>query len=153
MTRRSRMLLAGACVTLLAPLAWAQQDGAVQHAAAPPQDAQAQAKAPAGGYDYPTEGRVEYVLSCMDENGHDFVNVYKCSCVIDKMATALPYNDFIDQSTFAKYATLGGEGGAEFRVDEAKRQTKKFRTLQANAYHACGLGSQTTASAAGATAK
>jgi hypothetical protein len=147
------MLLAGACVTLLAPLAWAQQEGAAQHAAAPPQDAQAQAKAPAGGYDYPTEGRVEYVLSCMDENGHDFVNVYKCSCVIDKMAAALPYNDFIDQSTFAKYATLGGEGGAEFRVDEAKRQTKKFRTLQANAYQACGLGSQTTAAASRSTAK
>lgn len=145
------MLLAGACVTLFAPLAWAQQDGAAPHAAAAQHETQA--KAPAGGYDYPTEGRVEYVLSCMDENGHDFVNVYKCSCVIDKMAAALPYNDFIDQSTFAKYATLGGEGGAEFRVDEAKRQTKKFRTLQANAYHACGLGSQTTASASAPTAK
>jgi hypothetical protein len=139
------MLLAGACVTLFAPLAWAQQDGAAPHAAAAQQDPQA--KAPAGGYDYPTEGRVEYVLTCMDENGHDFANVYKCSCVIDKMATALPYDEFVDQSTVSRYATLGGEGGAEFRVDHAKAQTKKFRTLQADAYRSCGLGSDKTAAA------
>jgi hypothetical protein len=62
--------------------------------------------------------------------------------VIDKMAAVLPYDDFVDQSTFAKYATLGGEGGAEFRVDHAKAQTKKFRTLQLSAYQACGLGPQ-----------
>jgi hypothetical protein len=125
------VLLAGCCLALAGPLAWADGD-------AP------QAQAPAGGYNYPTQGRVEYVLTCMDDNGHDFVNVYKCSCVIDKMATALPYDEFVDQSTFSKYATLGGEGGSEFRVDQAKAQTKKFRTLQAAAYQSCGLGTQKT---------
>ncbi|WP_233836338.1 hypothetical protein [Paraburkholderia sp. ZP32-5] len=103
--------------------------------------------APAGGYNYPTQGRVEYVLGCMDDNGHDFANVYKCSCVIDKMAAVLPYDEYVNQMTFAKYATLGGEGGAEFRVDRAKDQTKKFRTLQTNAYRACGLGPQNTTAA------
>ncbi|XUW90730.1 hypothetical protein OH764_27730 [Burkholderia sp. M6-3] len=130
MTLRCRALAAFACIALAAPLAWADGD---------PQ------QAPAAGYNYPTQGRVEYVLSCMDDNGHDFANVYKCSCVIDKMATALPYDEFVDQSTFAKYATLGGEGGSEFRVDHAKAQTKKFRTLQADAYRSCGLGSDKTA--------
>jgi hypothetical protein len=100
------------------------------------------AAAPAGraGHDYPTQGRVEYVLACLDENGHDFANVYKCSCVIDKFAAVLPYDAFVDQSTFDKYASLGGEGGAEFRVEHAKQQTKAFRTLKAEAYRACGLG-------------
>ncbi|HYS62578.1 MAG TPA: hypothetical protein VEN30_01980 [Paraburkholderia sp.] len=132
MSIRCRALAAGACLALAGPLAWAAGD-------AP------NAPAPAGGFNYPTQGRVEYVLSCMDDNGHDFANVYKCSCVIDKMATALPYDDFVDQSTFSKYATLGGEGGSEFRVDHAKAQTKKFRTLQAEAYRSCGLASDKTA--------
>ncbi|MFC0400220.1 hypothetical protein [Paraburkholderia rhizosphaerae] len=95
---------------------------------------------PAQGYSYPTEGRVEYVLGCMDENGHDFANVYKCSCAIDKIAAALPYDDYVEQSTFSKYATMGGEGGAEFRMDKARAQTKKFRALQQTAYDQCGLG-------------
>ncbi|MBP0590165.1 hypothetical protein J8I87_10650 [Paraburkholderia sp. LEh10] len=97
------------------------------------------ANAPAKGYDYPTQGRVEYVLGCMDEKGHDFANVYKCSCTIDKIAAALPYDDYVEQMTFSKYATLGGEGGNEFRVDRARAQTKKYRALQEEAYQACGL--------------
>ncbi|MDR5857199.1 hypothetical protein P9239_03420 [Caballeronia sp. LZ062] len=99
----------------------------------------AAAGVPAQGHDYPTEGRVEYVLACMDDNGHDFVNVYKCSCAIDKIAQVLTYDDFVEQSTFSKYATLGGEGGGEFRVDRAKAQTKKYRELQRDAFKACGL--------------
>jgi len=95
--------------------------------------------APAKSHDYPTEGRVEYVLGCMDDNGHDFANVYKCSCAIDKIAEVLPYDDYVEQSTFSKYAALGGEGGAEFRVDRAKAQTRKFRELQRDAYKACGI--------------
>jgi hypothetical protein len=95
--------------------------------------------APARTHDYPTEGRVEYVLGCMDDNGHDFANVYKCSCAIDKIADVLTYDDYVEQSTFSKYATLGGEGGAEFRVDRAKAQTRKFRDLQRDAYKACGI--------------
>jgi hypothetical protein len=135
MTPRCRALVLLACLSLASPLALAASD--------------ASASNPSSGaghdYDYPTQGRVEYVLSCMDDNGHDFVNVYKCSCAIDRIAKVLSYDDFVEQSTFSKYATLGGEGGAEFRVDRAKAQTKKYRALQADAYRACGIG---TASAA-----
>jgi hypothetical protein len=116
---------------MAAPLVWA---------AGPAPGARA-----ARGYDYPTEGRVEYVLGCMDDNGHDFANVYKCSCVIDKIAAVLPYDDYVDEATFAKYATLGGEGGSEFRVEHAKEQTKHFRALQSDAYRSCGLGGNHTA--------
>lgn len=132
MTTGCRALAVCACIALVVPLAQAAGD-------AP------DAAAPAGGYNYPTQGRVEYVLTCMDDNGHDFANVYKCSCVIDKMATALPYDEFVDQSTFSRYASLGGEGGNEFRVDQAKAETKKFRALQTDAYQSCGLGLKTAA--------
>jgi hypothetical protein len=126
MTLRRRALLALACLSLVSPAAFAADKTA--------------SATTAQSHDYPTQGRVEYVLGCMDDNGHDFVNVYKCSCAIDRIAAKLPYDDFVEQSTFSKYATLGGEGGAEFRVDRAKAQTKKFRALQAEAYRACGIG-------------
>ncbi|KMQ81053.1 hypothetical protein BPMI_03142 [Candidatus Burkholderia pumila] len=124
MTPRCCVLTVLACISLVSPLSFG---------------------APAQGHNYSTEGRVEYVLSCMDDNGHDFVNVYKCSCAIDKIAQTLSYDDFVEQSTFSKYATLGGEGGAEFRVDRAKAQTRKFRELQRDASKACGIGKQASA--------
>jgi hypothetical protein len=126
---RTRLAIVSlACAAMLPALALA----------AGPADSAAKA-APAKGYNYPTEGRVEYVLGCMDDNGHDFANVYKCSCAIDKIAAALPYDDYVEQSTFSKYATMGGEGGAEFRIDKARAQTKKFRAMQQTAYQSCGL--------------
>ena len=127
-------LVAGCCIAAATPLALAAGDAGGGEAAG-------------NSHDYPTQVRVEYVLSCMDDNGHDFANVYKCSCVIDKMAAALPYDEYIEQATFARNATLGGEGGAEFRMDRARAETKKFLTLQATAYHSCGINKQTTAAA------
>ncbi|MDR5761736.1 hypothetical protein [Caballeronia sp. LZ035] len=132
MTPRCCALTVFACLSLMSPLSFAASGDAA-------------AGAPVKSHNYPTEGRVEYVLGCMDDNGHDFVNVYKCSCAIDKIAKVLTYDDFVEQSTFSKYATLGGEGGAEFRVDRAKAQTKKFRDLQKDAFKACGIGKQAAA--------
>jgi hypothetical protein len=135
MTSRCRTRLLIACLvlapSLAATLAFAQDP-----ATSPAVPAAAN---PAQGHDYPTQGRVEYVLGCMDDNGHDFANVYKCSCAIDHIAAVLPYDDYVEQMTFSKYSTLGGEGGNEFRVDRAKAQTKNFRAIQAEAFHACGV--------------
>lgn len=126
-------LVAGCCIAAATPLALAAGSGGESEAAG-------------NSHDYPTQVRVEYVLSCMDDNGHDFANVYKCSCVIDKLAAALPYNEYIEQSTFARNASLGGEGGAEFRMDHARAETKRFLTVQTDAYHSCGISKQTSAS-------
>jgi hypothetical protein len=125
-------LVAGCCIAAATPLALAAGNPGESEAAG-------------NGHDYPTQIRVEYVLSCMDDNGHDFANVYKCSCVIDKMAAALPYNEYIEQATFARNATLGGEGGAEFRMDKARAETKRFLTVQADAYRSCGISKQASA--------
>ncbi|KXV02327.1 hypothetical protein CR51_20375 [Caballeronia megalochromosomata] len=125
MTPRCCALTVLTCLSLISPLSIAATG--------------AGSGAPAKNHDYPTEGRVEFVLGCMDDNGHDFANVYKCSCAIDRIAQVLTYDDYVEQSTFSKYATLGGEGGAEFRVDRAKAQTRKYRELQKDAYKACGI--------------
>ena len=90
--------------------------------------------------DYPTSARVEYVQECIAKSGGSLADLYKCSCAIDRMADHLTYDDFVEASTFARYSTLGGEGGAEFRdPDRAREKAKLYRTLEAEAYRVCGL--------------
>jgi hypothetical protein len=90
--------------------------------------------------DYPTVARVEYVQECIARNGGNLADLYKCSCVIDRFATALTYDEFVEASTFAKYSTLPGEGGGIFRdPDRARERAKTYRSLEAEAYRACGL--------------
>lgn len=94
--------------------------------------------------DYPTSARVEYVQECVAKNGGNLAYLYKCSCAIDRMADHLTYDDFVEAQTFAHYSTLGGEGGGIFRdPDRAKERAKLFRTIEADAYRACGLKATT----------
>jgi hypothetical protein len=93
-------------------------------------------------HNYPTQARVEYVNDCVAKNGAKLSQVYQCSCVIDDIANTLAYDDFVEVLTFARYATLPGEGGGIFRdSDQAKARAKQFRELEKNAYRACGLQS------------
>jgi hypothetical protein len=90
--------------------------------------------------DYPTYARVQYVQDCAFRAGGSQADLYKCSCVIDKLAEHLTYDQFVEASTFSHYSTLPGEGGAEFRdPDHAKEQAKLYRTLESDAYRSCGL--------------
>jgi hypothetical protein len=99
---------------------------------------------PPGGdvhaHDYPTAARVEYVNDCIVKNGAKLAALYQCSCVIDHIATVLAYDDFVESSTYAKYATLPGEGGGIFRDSaESRKLAKSFRDLEAESAKACGL--------------
>ncbi len=90
--------------------------------------------------DYPTYARVEYVHECMNRNGGNLAYLYKCSCAIDRLAEHLTYDEFVEASTFVHYATAPGEAGGIFRDPErAKERTKLYRSLEAEAYRACGL--------------
>ena len=98
----------------------------------------ATAAAPAN--DYPTIARVEYVQECMNRAGAHQGTMYQCACAIDRIADKLSYDDFVEASTFAKYATLPGEGGGIFRdTDEAKQKAKLFRTIESEAFKACNV--------------
>jgi hypothetical protein len=91
-------------------------------------------------HDYPTQARVEYVNECIANHDDSLANVYQCSCTIDRIADQLSYDDFVTSITFARYAGLPGEGGAEFRdPDDAKAMAKRFRLLENEAQRACGL--------------
>ena len=94
------------------------------------------------GHDYPTQARVEFVNECIARHGDKLSRVYQCSCVIDRIADALSYDEFVEASAFAKYSGLAGERGGIFRdSDEAKAQAKRYRELEKKAYSDCGLGS------------
>lgn len=91
-------------------------------------------------HDYPTIARVEFVNDCVMRNGGKLAYLYQCSCAIDRIANTLTYDDFVEASTFAKYATLPGEGGAIFRdSDRAKQMAKRFQDLEVASLRACGL--------------
>jgi len=91
--------------------------------------------------DYPTSARVEFVQDCMGRHGGKLEDLYKCSCVIDRLAQKLTYDEYVEASTFAHYSTLPGEGGGIFRdPDTAKQKAKLYRTLEADSFKACGLG-------------
>ncbi|HEY2808885.1 MAG TPA: hypothetical protein VGI91_08830 [Steroidobacteraceae bacterium] len=104
--------------------------------------AAATAAAPAPAHDYPTAARVEYVQECMFRGGRN-ADLYKCACVIDQLAEKLTYDEFVEAATFARFASLGGEGGGIFRdTQEARERARLYRTLEAAAYQHCGLGAR-----------
>ena len=91
-------------------------------------------------HDYPTHARVEYVNECIATHGDSLSNLYQCSCAIDRIANRLSYDDFVEAATFSRYSGLPGEGGAIFRdSDQARKMSKLFREVEAEAFEACGL--------------
>jgi hypothetical protein len=91
-------------------------------------------------YNYPTVARIEYVQECMNRAGTQQNTMYQCACAIDWIANKLSYDDFVEASTFAKYATLPGEGGGIFRdPEDAKKKAKLFRSIESDAFKACNV--------------
>lgn len=91
-------------------------------------------------HDYPTAARVEYVQECMLKNGGELSYLYKCSCAIDRIASELSYDEFVEWGTFARNASLAGERGGIFRdSDQARENAKKYRAVESEAHEACGL--------------
>lgn len=88
--------------------------------------------------DFPTSGRVEYVLECMQKHESKYEYLYKCSCVIDHIAKHMPYDEYVTVSTALRNQTMAGERGAVFR-DPApvKEMASKYKALQAGANKAC----------------
>ena len=100
------------------------------------------AEAPANNF--PTLARVEYVQECINRTGGKQTNTYQCVCVVDRIADAMSYDEFVESSMLAKYSTLPGERGGIFRdTDEAKEKAKLFRALESNAFKACNLSTST----------
>lgn len=76
--------------------------------------------------DYPTDVRVQYVFECMaDQGGESYANMYKCSCTIDRIAAALPYDQYVEADTFTRGRGVIGERGGEFRDPPRGKELRK----------------------------
>jgi hypothetical protein len=91
------------------------------------------------GNDFPTLARVEYVLECIGETpGPRHEVLYKCVCAVDRVAEAVPYDRWVDLSTFFKAQPMAGERGAYVRERaDIQSQLKSYRELQARVRKAC----------------
>ncbi len=89
---------------------------------------------------YPTVDRVEFVLECMHNNAGKQEFLYKCSCVIDEIASKIGYDDFVEASTAARYQTLGGEGGGIFRdPPKTREEAKRYVQIRSEAMKRCDV--------------
>lgn len=90
--------------------------------------------------DYPTVARVEYVNNCMAKTSDKLAGMYQCACAIDRIAETLTYDDYVEDSTYARNSTLPGQGASIFRdSDEARQKAKRYRELESSALKGCGM--------------
>lgn len=98
--------------------------------------------------DFPTQARVEYVLRCMDSHGgQKYEILYSCTCIIDKIADKIAYDEFVEAEVFAQLRRTPGERGGVFRdPDRASLLVSKISDLTEVAERSCfmGLRSDTT---------
>jgi hypothetical protein len=92
--------------------------------------------------DFPTLDRVDQVLTCMRQHGGQTLdNLYACSCAVDAIAAVLPYDDFVEATTFKGFKAMPGDGGGMFR-DSARgvKLVERLEEAQKNAERACFVG-------------
>ena len=88
--------------------------------------------------DYPTEARADYVFACMATNGQSRHVLEQCSCSIDRIASILPYEDYVQAETVLSMRQTGGERMAVFRsAASANTMVADLRRAQAEAEIVC----------------
>ncbi len=102
---------------------------AASHAAAPVSAAN----------DYPTAARADYVFACMNVNGGSQQALDRCSCSIDVIAAALPYDQYEEAETVLRMRQMPGGGylAGEFRVQTTNQIVDALREAQAEAEVRC----------------
>ena len=76
-------------------------------------------------YEYPTTAKVQYVIECMSKQGvANYGTMYQCSCSIDQIASALPYDDFVAADTYARGKRATGERGGVLREGARANQMR-----------------------------
>ena len=90
--------------------------------------------------DFPTQARVEYVLSCMGEHGgQSYDTLYACVCIIDRIADRMSYRDYTAAETLSFLYSTPGERGGVFRdaAPQSRKRIKALRTLREEAEAGC----------------
>lgn len=89
--------------------------------------------------DFPTQVRVEFVLSCMNERGgQSYDTLYPCVCVIDRIADEMSYAEFAEADVFLRLRSTPGERGGVFRdPEQAESLTAKLEDVMERAERRC----------------
>ena len=101
--------------------------------------AHAETPAAAGAVnDYPTAARAEYVFACMASNGQTREALDRCSCAIDTIASAVPYDVYEKAETILRMRQQGGGYLAqEFRIAVSNDILRQLQEGQAEADVGC----------------
>ena len=92
--------------------------------------------------DFPTQARVEYVLSCMRDAGEQsYDTLYSCVCEVDRIAAVMPYQDYTKAETLSFLYSTPGERGGIFRdaVSDARKRVKALAQIRETARAACSV--------------
>ncbi|MGR9043971.1 MAG: hypothetical protein ACU83N_01670 [Gammaproteobacteria bacterium] len=89
--------------------------------------------------DFPTQERVDYVLSCIAKHGGlTYITQYGCGCKADKIAEKMSFADYDKARTYGFLRKTAGEAGGVFRdPEEAKRLKKLIQEAEAYAEKMC----------------
>lgn len=88
--------------------------------------------------DYPTDVTADYVFGCMASNGNTRTALEQCSCSFDVVASLLPFDRYVEASTYLSMQQVSGEKGALFRGGvEQKAAIDALRRAQAEAEIRC----------------
>ena len=90
--------------------------------------------------DFPTQARVEFVLSCMGEQGgQSYDTLYPCICAIDRIAEKIAYREYAAAETLSFLYGTPGERGGFFRdaAPRSRKRIKFFHALREEAEAAC----------------
>jgi hypothetical protein len=89
--------------------------------------------------EYPTAAKVDYVIGCMASNGQTPEMLQKCSCSIDLITKAIPYDEYVQISTILSLQQMAGAGrNAVYKNSTwSKDEVAKLRDVQADSTLRC----------------
>lgn len=89
--------------------------------------------------DYPTLERILFVDECVraQPQRHRQEMLYKCSCVLDKVAKEIPFSRYTELITSANAYAIAGERGSAVRTELVMDQVKEFRSVMTEASNSC----------------
>ena len=87
---------------------------------------------------YPTETTADYVMGCMAANGQTQDSLRRCSCSIDAIASAVPFDVYERAATILSMYNATGEAASLFRETPMLRTTvDQLRAAQIEADFRC----------------
>ncbi|MES9863120.1 MAG: hypothetical protein ABW157_02015 [Candidatus Thiodiazotropha sp. LLP2] len=88
---------------------------------------------------YPTSAKVDYVIGCMASNGQSHEMMQKCSCSIDLIEKAIPYNEYVHISTLLSLQQMSTAGrNAVYKSSVwSQKAVAKLRDVQADSTLRC----------------